>query len=628
MVQLIDGGFHDLLDQSEIHQPAPIRIRLSLNRDMDMEPVSMDTVFRLSLPRVAVSGFEVEGLDQADSHFIRNLIGHGRWDNPSYNQPSHFDLDRGRLIAEDLIMTSHSPRLPASGFGTFQSSAIPSTSEKPAEHPALIFVKWPVVLAFAVWAVVIAANFATGRSFRFEFAILLWVTTNILMICSGRGMYQVYLFLLLPCVLTGASDYFNLIGIKVEMIFLIPGINFGVYCLCCALRRNYPERNRLVRKYTLTPQLVLLLLACLLSATQSIYPTQSLRLMGVIFIIPYFYYLYTSHAIQRLANVRQVANVIVAITAFYSAVLGFVQVVNPSHYDRIARNIVVQPLEAIENMWLSVYTESKIVSVWQDSASFGHVLNLSLPIAIGLLLLSKSIRGRLYYGAAVGLIAFGVLVTGNRTDVLGGLASGILIAIGFLAQSRKFRSLFFQGTALTLTLIVIVMCTRETNGLSRLLNPGDWDKATASHRTILMQEGLRMFASSPIFGVGLDNFRFHQDFRQPGVFIVQQYPHNMFVQVLAEVGLFGSVAFALFLGSIFYLARHTWRNRTKTELDFLCFLFFVGSVVLLFQGLMENAIFYIQTSSLFWVFVGIWRGRAMELARPRPRNARDGVPYS
>jgi O-antigen ligase len=483
----------------------------------------------------------------------------------------------------------------------------------------------PLYVLAGTWVVMAAVNFGTGRSLRFYLALSLWTFANTIMLASGKGMFQAFLFVVLPSVLVGVTDYFGLGPITVEMVYLIPALNLIPYCWSGALKRYFPERNQLARRYRLGPQVTLFALAGLLSAALGHgvkYPTQSLRAVGVIFVIPFFFYLYTSHAVRRLVNVKQVSVVLVSITAFYSAIMGIFQLGRlRSHYAQIARNLVIYPMDKIDAMWKYTYGEGKIISVWPDAASFGHVLCFVFPLALGLALLSKTPKVRILYFLSLGLILTGVMITGNRTDIIGAFLTFTLIVIAYWNRSATLRGLLIRFAVIGFVAAAAVTATRQSNGLTRLFMPQEWDVKTASSRTILIHEGLRMFKSSPLFGIGLDNFKDNQDYRVGDVYMVGNYAHNLFIQILAETGIVGFLCFAILMGSVFYLAPVLWRHRAETEMDFFCFLFLVGCIVLVIQGLVENSLFYVQTASLFWTGAGIWRGRAMEL---KCRETREG----
>jgi O-antigen ligase len=473
-----------------------------------------------------------------------------------------------------------------------------------------------VYVLLILWSALVVVNFATGRTFRFYLSCTFWILANVLFLASGKGMFQVFVFFVLPSVLIGITDIFDLAGITMEMNFVIPMVNLIPYCMSGALKRYYPLRNQSSRKYPLIPFWMLFVFACILSAflgKDVRYPTQSLRAVAVYFIIPFFFYLYASHALCRMANVRQVMTVIVLVTAFYSSILGIIQMMWRGDFALIMRNILISPESQQKNIWLWTFGEGKILSVWGDSASFGHVLCFALPLTLGLFLTAKNLKMKMLFFVALGLNSAGVLITGNRTDVLGAAITIFLVILAFAGRSGTVRGTLIKYGLVGMVLLAVIMGARESNGIRRLFMPQEWDKKTASSRTILINEGLRMFKSSPVFGIGLDNFRFNQDYRRDGFYVVGNYPHNLFIQILAETGIVGFLAFLAMLGAVFRLTKVTWKHRTETELDFYCMLFLISCVVLLFQGLLENSLFYPQTSCLWWTGIGIMRGRAIEL---------------
>ncbi|UCE86396.1 MAG: O-antigen ligase family protein [Deltaproteobacteria bacterium] len=67
------------------------------------------------------------------------------------------------------------------------------------------------------------------------------------------------------------------------------------------------------------------------------------------------------------------------------------------------------------------------------------------------------------------------------------------------------------------------------------------ERTLVHDRTLLAIGGLRAFEESPIVGLGLDNFRFVADRYVPTV--TQQNPHNLWIQLLAQTGIFGTLGF-------------------------------------------------------------------------------------
>jgi O-antigen ligase len=64
-------------------------------------------------------------------------------------------------------------------------------------------------------------------------------------------------------------------------------------------------------------------------------------------------------------------------------------------------------------------------------------------------------------------------------------------------------------------------------------------------REHLVDAGVHAFIDSPFLGTGLDNFRYvTTDYN---LFATPQLPHNLWLQLLVQVGVIGTVAFAIYL---------------------------------------------------------------------------------
>ena len=103
--------------------------------------------------------------------------------------------------------------------------------------------------------------------------------------------------------------------------------------------------------------------------------------------------------------------------------------------------------------------------------------------------------------------------------------------------------------------------------------------SVTDQRTSLNRGGLNAFAESPLVGVGLNNFRhvsqFHDD---AGTF---HDPHNLWVQFLAQIGLFGTLAFlALVVTWFMTLYRAQARAVARTDLE-LCWAFIAAMAAIL-----------------------------------------------
>ena len=153
--------------------------------------------------------------------------------------------------------------------------------------------------------------------------------------------------------------------------------------------------------------------------------------------------------------------------------------------------------------------------------------------------------GRVGAGLLLGLIVLSVLISGSRGAWLGaavGIAVCLIAGLVFLPELRSFLVGFVQTRAGGLSLLVL--------GLVLLLGVGF---AAASGRLTLADDGyrgpfaaasLRMFASSPLVGVGPGLWPVLRASYTPATDLDGYFPHahDIYVQAIAEFGLLGVVA--------------------------------------------------------------------------------------
>src|SRR5204862_4055565 len=111
--------------------------------------------------------------------------------------------------------------------------------------------------------------------------------------------------------------------------------------------------------------------------------------------------------------------------------------------------------------------------------------------------------------------------------------------------------------------------------LNRLLNPSDIDDQSAGSRTEIWSIGLRMFTSNPVLGVGPGNFLPSMRQYAGGLLVLadgatEHVAHNMFVEIVAETGTLGFLAFLLLQVSTFMSLE---RTRRRAAADGLVLLF-------------------------------------------------------
>jgi O-antigen ligase len=280
------------------------------------------------------------------------------------------------------------------------------------------------------------------------------------------------------------------------------------------------------------------------------------------------------------------------------------------------------------SFWLYFNPQEEDPSGWARRAtsflnysnSLAGYLNLMLPFALACYVLGKG-KWKKLGGWTVGLGFLALL----STQSVGGLTAfvGILVlAIFHFARSRKRRWGLIASVCASLAVLYF---------LREVLNPshiqGDMAR-DATIRVLLWVTAWDLFRAAPFLGVGWGNFvgLYGSDLSSfssiipSGVFEV----HNIYLQLLAETGLVGFVAF-------FYLVVQCWRqawDQMRSSPDFLSSALAFGVLGALVSVLVHGFVDFLfqvspQFGTLFWVLLAL-----LVASSTLPRYSLAGPSYS
>ena len=173
---------------------------------------------------------------------------------------------------------------------------------------------------------------------------------------------------------------------------------------------------------------------------------------------------------------------------------------------------------------------------------------------------------------------------------LGGLALGGFVALLMIAGKR---SRLWATAALAVLLVAAVLWIHHTRGA---IGMGQHDPG-ASFRTMMWEDGLRLIAQHPLFGVGMETIRNHWmewHIRAFSYFHDESHFHNDMIQIAVERGLLAWAAWVWFVVAyVILLFRLIWRARERSR-------FATGAAA----GLLGSFVAY-QTTALVHYDLGI-----------------------
>lgn len=237
--------------------------------------------------------------------------------------------------------------------------------------------------------------------------------------------------------------------------------------------------------------------------------------------------------------------------------------------------------------------------------SYQHT-GLSMSIALGIYVAkyfaNTSFKRTDYLFALIVLLA--LMVTGKRTLFVLPVIEYFFLFFSMREKDKyKKTSRIFILCLLVLPVLLLVIPSAR-NAVLRIIE-GFGDK-TLSHRTYIWAYAEMMWASKPIFGWGFGTMPYHishagVDLMAYGA-ITETGAHNIYLQMLAEIGIVGCVAFCVFFaGYLIYSVRQvrrmkeSWSNQEKM----VAYLSLIWQVWFLGYGFTGNPLYMVDEC---WVY--------------------------
>lgn len=156
-------------------------------------------------------------------------------------------------------------------------------------------------------------------------------------------------------------------------------------------------------------------------------------------------------------------------------------------------------------------------------------------------------------GIAIFMVA-AIVFTKSRAGMLGLALTGLVM----LLQAGRFRARLVAALIVGSLVSVPFVPSSTWTRLSSIVNQDEDATGSRQARKDLMAMGWRTFLDRPFTGVGVNQFK---NYNPPDRKVMWQETHNVVLQVLAELGIFGGAVF------IFLMMRPIWSlTRTRRRL--------------------------------------------------------------
>jgi O-antigen ligase len=250
----------------------------------------------------------------------------------------------------------------------------------------------------------------------------------------------------------------------------------------------------------------------------SFWPGGSLNVFSDIYVKIILIFALMISTITSPRRVRQMTWVMIVASGYIAArgIFDYVRGVNLVEGDRL-RGAVGGMFENPNDLALNLVTflAPTLFMVIQDKKPSRRLFAAMLAVLmLGAIVATKSRSGFL------GLVAMGLVVVYYTARAKPGIVAGVVVA-GLLALPVMPSSFWDRMDSIT---------------------NGDTDPSgSRAARIRLLNQGLEVFAANPLTGIGAGQF---QNYNEPGVAIEKwRVTHNVWLQVAAELGIFGLAVF-------------------------------------------------------------------------------------
>jgi len=186
----------------------------------------------------------------------------------------------------------------------------------------------------------------------------------------------------------------------------------------------------------------------------------------------------------------------------------------------------------LENRHFSGYRPGGVSG---DANYFALCASAGLLLGLNLLFGKRPRWEKITIFFSLGVTCVALILAASRGGFLG-LGAGLLYLMFRLSKGLR-------PAALVLLVFVPILFAIPNTALQRVVNPGHSEELAVQARETTWKAGIKMFVAHPIAGIGLGTFKDRVlDYEDPDREPVQTLAHNTSIEIAAELGLLGFLA--------------------------------------------------------------------------------------
>lgn len=243
--------------------------------------------------------------------------------------------------------------------------------------------------------------------------------------------------------------------------------------------------------------------------------------------------------------------------------------------------------------------DTRVFGTFDNPNVFGEYLVMLMPVAFALFLIERG-RRRVFPGVTFLIMGASLIFTYSRGAWLAAMISLALFAV-------FYHKYFFMLGVCGIAAIPFLPAVLPSAVVNRFLSIGNMADTSTSYRFSIWQAAVRMMKDLWATGSGIGSDAFLMVYPQYALAGAQYalHSHNLYFQMIIEVGALGALCFALCLifnyKNVFSCFRHG-----KSEFERLLALGLgCGTLAMLIQAATDNVWYNFRIFLLFWVLIGM-----------------------
>lgn len=241
--------------------------------------------------------------------------------------------------------------------------------------------------------------------------------------------------------------------------------------------------------------------------------------------------------------------------------------------------------------------KTRVFSTWQNPNLLGGYLDFMLGMLMGIFVVVKNRNLRIAIGILFCITAFCLTLTYARGACL---SIAVVMAV--------YGALYNRKILVALIVLAVILLVSDAALVERLTSVFSKLDTSSEMRLAFWESTIAMILDHPLLGIGWGAYFMvypSYDYYMQGDFIKIVHAHNMYLNFMAEIGLFGFVSYMVYFFGIMYKAFKTQISDIEPLNKGVMLGIGLGMSALALNGLTDYVMFNTELSMLVWLFSGV-----------------------